>query len=70
MLRGVRYKLASRLNLISTPFLNIVATRLVHAYIHTGTNNVKVRFYAMLTGVVILGAMWVIFAIRILFGWP
>jgi hypothetical protein len=47
-----------------------VATRLVHAYVHTGTNNVKVRFYAMLTGVVILGAMWVIFAIRILFGWP
>ena len=47
-----------------------VATRLVHAYIHTGSNNVKMRFYAMLTGVVILGAMWVIFAIRILFGWP
>ncbi len=47
-----------------------VATRLVHAYIHTGTNNVKARFNAMLTGVVILGAMWVIFAIRILFGWP
>jgi hypothetical protein len=47
-----------------------VATRLLHAYIHTGTNNVKARFNAMLTGVVILGAMWVIFAIRILFGWP
>jgi hypothetical protein len=47
-----------------------VATRLVHAYIHTGSNNVKMRFYAMLTGVTILGAMWVIFAIRILFGWP
>jgi len=47
-----------------------VVTRLVHAYIHTGSNNVKMRFYAMLTGVTILGAMWVIFAIRILFGWP
>ena len=47
-----------------------VASRLVHAYIHTGTNNVKMRFYAMLTGVTILGAMWVIFAVRILFGWP
>jgi len=47
-----------------------VMARLVHAYIHTGTNNVRMRFYAMLTGVIILAAMWVIFAIRILFGWP
>ena len=43
-----------------------VASRLVHAYIHTGTNNVKMRFYAMLVGVIFLGAMWLIFATRIL----
>ena len=43
-----------------------VASRLVHAYIHTGTNNVKMRFYAMLVGVIVLGAMWLIFAARIL----
>ncbi|MGI9403492.1 MAG: MAPEG family protein [Hyphomicrobium sp.] len=43
-----------------------VASRLLHAYIHTGTDNVKMRFYAMLVGVIILGAIWVIFAARIL----
>ena len=43
-----------------------VASRLVHAYIHTGTNNVKMRFYAMLVGVIVLGAMWLIFAACIL----
>ncbi len=43
-----------------------VATRLVHAYIHTGSNDVRTRFYAMLAGVIILGVMWAIFALRVL----
>jgi len=42
-----------------------VATRLVHAYIHTGSNDVRSRFQAMMAGVIILGAMWVIFAVHI-----
>jgi hypothetical protein len=43
-----------------------VAARLVHAYIHTGGNDVRQRFYAMLAGTLILLAMWVIFAVRTL----
>jgi len=43
-----------------------VAARLVHAYNHTGSNVVDKRFYAMATGMVILLAMWIIFAVRIL----
>jgi hypothetical protein len=42
------------------------AARLVHAYIHTGGNDVRQRFYAMLAGTLILLAMWVIFAVRTL----
>ena len=45
-----------------------VLARLVHAYIHTGTNYVPHRFNAFLAGVVILLAMWLIFAARILLG--
>jgi hypothetical protein len=43
-----------------------VITRLVHAFIHTTTNRVDRRFYAMAAGMVILLVMWVIFAARIL----
>jgi len=43
-----------------------VMTRLVHAYIHTGSNRVDRRFYAMAAGMAILVAMWVVFAVRIL----
>lgn len=43
-----------------------VITRLVHAYIHTGTNYVPHRFKAFAAGVFILLAMWIIFAARIL----
>lgn len=42
-----------------------VATRLVHAYIHTGTNDVQARFYAMAAGAVILGAMWIVYGVHI-----
>ena len=43
-----------------------VLSRLVHAYIHTGSNDVRARSLAMGVGAIALVAMWVIFAIRIL----
>jgi hypothetical protein len=43
-----------------------VLTRLVHAFIHTGSNRVDQRFYALAAGFAVLVAMWVIFALRIL----
>jgi hypothetical protein len=42
-----------------------VASRLVHAAIHTTSNKLSRRFMAFVAGVLILAAMWVIFAIRI-----
>jgi hypothetical protein len=42
-----------------------VASRLVHALIHTTSNKVMWRFQAFAVGVLILAIMWVIFAIRI-----
>jgi hypothetical protein len=42
-----------------------VASRLVHAYIHTTSNKVQWRFQAFVVGVLILAAMWVIFGIRV-----
>ncbi|MEP7030025.1 MAG: MAPEG family protein [Pseudolabrys sp.] len=47
-----------------------VITRLVHAYIHTGTNFVRHRFNAFAVGAIILLVMWAIFAVRILLGLP
>ncbi len=47
-----------------------VLTRIVHAYVHTGTNYVRHRFNAFAAGAVILLIMWVIFAVRILLGLP
>ena len=47
-----------------------VLTRLLHAYIHTGSNVVRHRFNAFALGAVILLAMWIIFAVRILLGLP
>lgn len=43
-----------------------VLTRFVHAYIHTTSNYVRHRFNAFLAGAIILLAMWIIFALRIL----
>ena len=43
-----------------------VLARLVHAYIHTGANDVSARALAIGVSAVALVAMWVIFAIRIL----
>ena len=43
-----------------------VVTRLIHAYIHIGSNYVPHRFYAFAAGVAVLLIMWIIFAVRIL----
>jgi hypothetical protein len=45
-----------------------VASRYAHAYIHTGANVVRVRGAVFGVGLVILIAMWIIFAIRVLLG--
>ena len=45
-----------------------VASRIAHAAIHAGSNNVPRRFYAFLIGAVVLMAMWIIFAVRVLAG--
>jgi hypothetical protein len=45
-----------------------VISRLVHAYIHTGSNAMQQRFYAYVAGVAALSLMWIAFAIQILFG--
>ncbi|MET0746499.1 MAG: MAPEG family protein [Microvirga sp.] len=43
-----------------------VASRLVHALIHTTSNRIEIRFMAYMVGVVVLFVMWVVFALRIL----
>jgi hypothetical protein len=45
-----------------------VASRLVHALVHTTSNRLQHRFMAFLVGVAILALMWIIFAARMLFG--
>jgi len=43
-----------------------VLTRIVHAAIHTTSNNVRQRFNAFLAGAAVMLIMWAIFAIRVL----
>jgi hypothetical protein len=43
-----------------------VASRLVHAVIHTTSNQMVRRFQAFVVGVLILLVMWIIFALRLL----
>jgi len=43
-----------------------VATRTVHAWVHTRSNIVPVRFMSFLIGVVVLVALWVIAFLRII----
>src|SRR6516162_9324048 len=43
-----------------------VMSRIVHARIHTTTNDMQVRFYAFVSGAAVLLIMWAIFALRIL----
>ncbi len=45
-----------------------VLSRYAHAYVHCTSNYVRHRFNAFLVGALILLAMWVIFAVRILLG--
>ena len=45
-----------------------VATRLAHAFIHTGSNNVATRFYAFAAGFALLILMWAAFAIKLVAG--
>ena len=45
-----------------------VTSRLVHVGIHVTSNDVRRRFYAFLVGAIILLIMWIIFALRIVFG--
>ncbi|HZW46121.1 MAG TPA: MAPEG family protein [Microvirga sp.] len=44
-----------------------VASRLIHAAIHTTSNQMVRRFRAFAVGVMLLAAMWVIFGLRVLF---
>jgi hypothetical protein len=43
-----------------------VVTRYVHAGVFTTSNNMKQRFLAYLSGVLVLLAMWIYFALKIL----
>ena len=45
-----------------------VLSRLVHAAIHTGPNDVPRRFLAFAFGAIVLALMWIIFAVRVLLG--
>jgi hypothetical protein len=42
-----------------------VASRLVHSFIHIGTNNVVHRLYAFAAGLAALAALWLWFALRL-----
>jgi len=43
-----------------------VASRIAHAFIHTTSNDIRLRFSAFVVGVVVLTLMWIVFAVRIL----
>jgi hypothetical protein len=45
-----------------------VISRFAHAYIHTGSNVVRVRGGLYGLGLLILLLMWIIFAVRVLLG--
>jgi hypothetical protein len=42
-----------------------IGSRLVHSWIHTGSNYVPHRFYAFLVGVIALSAMWAWFGVKL-----
>jgi hypothetical protein len=42
-----------------------LAARVLHSYIHIGSNKLPDRFYAFLAGLFFMSAMWVWFAIRL-----
>ncbi|MBV8768756.1 MAG: MAPEG family protein [Hyphomicrobiales bacterium] len=45
-----------------------VISRYVHAFVHTGSNDVRVRGPIYGLGLIILVLMWIIFAVRVLLG--
>ncbi len=45
-----------------------VALRLLHTYVHTGSNRLQHRFKVFLAGVLVLAVMWLMLALRILAG--
>jgi len=47
-----------------------VLTRLVHAYVHVTSNNLRMRGLWFGVGALVLFIMWVIFIVRILLGLP
>jgi hypothetical protein len=42
-----------------------VATRVVHSYIHTGANDLRLRLFAFLAGATIVFLMWLWFALSL-----
>lgn len=56
-------------NQVSTPMVVLawlfVALRLGHAFIHVTGNNVTRRFAVFIAGVLVLAAMWLLLAVRI-----
>jgi hypothetical protein len=64
----VAFILVTGTNSVAFVFLAwaFVISRLVHVFIHTGSNRVDRRFYAMAAGMAVLIAMWAVFAVRIL----
>jgi hypothetical protein len=45
-----------------------VVARLIHAYVHTGRNEIRTRFKAFLLGALILIVMWVYFLVQLFVG--
>ena len=43
-----------------------VALRIIHMLIHTGSNNVRHRFYAFAAGMLAVLAMWVVLAVHLI----
>jgi hypothetical protein len=64
--------LAYELHRADYPFMILawafVILRIVHAIIHTGSNRVGRRFGAFAAGAIVLLAMWLMFALRVLLG--
>jgi hypothetical protein len=46
-----------------------VLLRIMHAYVHVTDNNVPRRGVIFIAGAIVLAAMWVIFAVRLLLVW-
>ena len=45
-----------------------VVARLIHAYVHTGRNEIRTRFKAFLLGALILIVMWIYFLVQLFVG--